>query len=193
MAPFYPLRRRSAVPAERCGELSAMLLATINSGLYKFFLVCHILVAIVGLGAVMLNGLYGVEAKKRQGPTGRAVAEANFAVGKVAEYFIYAIPLFGFALIGLSDKVWKFSQTWIWLALLLYVIALGIAHGVLRPSAKKMNALMLEMEQGPPPSGGAPPQVVEMQALGQRLGIAGMTNNLIVVLILFLMVWKPGV
>ena len=68
-----------------------------------------------------------------------------------------------------------------------------LAHGVLRPSAKKMNALMLEMEQGPPPSGGAPPQLAEMQTLGQRLAIAGMTNNLIVVLILLLMVWKPGV
>jgi hypothetical protein len=56
-----------------------------------------------------------------------------------------------------------------------------------------MQGLMLEMEQGPPPQGGAPPQVAQMQQLGQRLGVAGMTNNLIVVVILFLMIWKPGV
>lgn len=168
-----------------------MLLATTTSGLYKFFLVCHILVAIVGLGGVMLNGLYGAQAKKRPGPNGRAIAEANSAVGNVAEYFIYAIPLFGFALIGVSDKFWKFSQTWIWLSLLLYVIALGIAHGVLRPTAKKMQGLMLEMEQAPPPQGGPPPQVAQMQALGQRMAAAGTTNSVIVVVILFLMVWKP--
>ena len=79
-----------------------MLLATINSGLYKFFLVCHILVAIVGLGAVMLNGLYGAEAKKRPGPNGRAVAEANHRVTQVATYFIYGILLFGILLVGVG-------------------------------------------------------------------------------------------
>src|SRR5262249_9695726 len=109
-------------------ESPAMMLATIDSGLYKFFLVCHILVAIVGLGAVLVNGLYDAQARKRPGPPGRAIVEANNAVSTIAEYFIYAIPLFGFALIGLSDKFWKFSQTWIWLSLLLYVIALGISH-----------------------------------------------------------------
>ena len=30
----------------------------VNSGIYKFLLVLHILTAIVGLGGVMLNGLY---------------------------------------------------------------------------------------------------------------------------------------
>src|SRR3954447_19207667 len=158
MPPFYSLRPRSAFPAQWCGELAVMLLATINSGLYKFFLVCHILVAIVGLGAVMLNGLYGAQAKKRPGPNGRAVAEANFAVTGVAEYVIYLIPIFGILLVLTSDKVWKFSQTWVWLALLLYVIALGIAHGVLIPTSKKMQGLMLEMGQSSAPQGGAQPQ-----------------------------------
>src|SRR6188768_3312022 len=51
-----------------------------DTGIYKFLLLCHILVAIVGLGAVMLNGLYGAQAKSRQGAPGRAIAEANFAV-----------------------------------------------------------------------------------------------------------------
>ena len=36
-----------------------MVLATINSGLYKLCLVLHILCAIVGFGALFLNGIYG--------------------------------------------------------------------------------------------------------------------------------------
>ena len=169
------------------------VLANTNSGLYKTLLVLHILTAIVGLGAVMLNGLYAAQAQKRPGPGGRAVSEANFAVSTIGEYFIYAIPVFGILLVLASDKAWKFSQTWIWLALLVYVIAIGISHAVLIPGHKRINALLAEMEQGPPPAGGPPPQAVELQAIGKKMAAAGATLNVFVVIFLVLMIWKPGV
>ncbi len=165
----------------------------VNSGIYKFLLVLHILTAIVGLGAVMLNGLYVAQTRKRPGPTGRAVLEANLFVSEVATYVIYAIAVFGILLVVASDEAWKFSQTWLWLSLLLYVIAIGISHAVMRPGAKRIQELMIEMEQGPPAAGGSPPQVAQIQEIGTRLGIGGPMLSLIVVLILFLMVWKPGV
>jgi uncharacterized membrane protein len=173
------------------GEVA--VLANTNSGLYKTLLVLHILTAIVGLGAVMLNGLYAAQAQKRQGPGGRAVSEANFAVSTVGEYFIYAIPVFGILLVLASDKAWKFSQTWIWLALTLYVIAIGISHAVLIPGHKRINALLLEMEQVPAPAGGPAPQVAELQATGKKMAVAGATLDIFVVVFLVLMIWKPGV
>jgi uncharacterized membrane protein len=169
------------------------MLANTNSGLYKTLLVLHILVAIVGLGAVMLNGIYAAQSQKRPGPGGRAVSEANYFVSTIAEKFIYLIPIFGILLVLASDKAWKFSQTWIWLALVVYVVAIGISHAVLIPGHKRINALLAEMEQGPPPAGGPPPQVVELQATGKKMAAAGMTLNLFVVVFLVLMVWKPGV
>src|SRR5947199_7634693 len=110
-----------------------MLLAAINtdSGVYKFVLVLHILCAIVGFGAVLLNGVYGAQAKKRGGPSGLAITEANEFVTKIGEYFIYAVFLLGFALVGMSDKQWKFDQAWLPISVGLYIVALGIAHGVL--------------------------------------------------------------
>jgi hypothetical protein len=61
-----------------------------------------------------------------------------------------------------------------------------------------MQALMRELAEAGPPAGGAatggpPPQVVELEERGRRVGITGATLNVILVLILFLMVWKPGV
>jgi uncharacterized membrane protein len=165
----------------------------VNSGIYKFLLVLHILSAIVGLGAVMLNGLYAAQTRKRPGSTGRAVLEANLFVSEVATYVIYAIAVFGILLVVASDEAWKFSQTWIWLSLLLYVIAIGISHAVMRPGGKRIQELMIEMEQGPPPAGGPPPQVAQIQEIGKRLDTGGPALSIIVVLILFLMVWKPGV
>jgi hypothetical protein len=163
-----------------------------NSGIYKVLLVLHILVAIVGLGAVMLNGIYASQSQKRQGPPGRAVSEANLFVSNVGEKFIYLIPVFGILLVLASDKAWKFSTGFVWMALVLFAIAMGISHGVMFPGQQKINALLLEMEQAPPPAGGAPPQVAEIQAIGKRLAAGGVTLNIFVVLFLILMIWKPG-
>jgi hypothetical protein len=174
-----------------------MLVATINGGLYKLCLVLHILCAIVGFGAVFLNGIYGQQMKTRlqSGRVAEAIGiyEANLTVSKIGEYFIYAVFIFGFALLGLSDSVWKFSQTWVWLAVVLYVIGIGLSHGVLMPTVKRMGVLMHELAAGPPPVGGPPPQAAEMASLGQRMGIVGPVLNIILIVILFLMVWKPGI
>jgi hypothetical protein len=174
-----------------------MILATTNGGLYKLCLVLHILCAIIGFGAVFLNGIYGQQMKTRlqSGKAAEAIGiyEANLAVSKIGEYFIYAVFVFGFALLGLSDSAWKFSQTWIWLAVVLYVIALGLSHGVMMPTVKRMGVLMHEMAAGPPPVGGPPPQAAEMASLGQRLAVVGPVLNIFLIVILFLMVWKPGV
>ena len=56
----------------------------LNSGIFKLLLVLHILSAIVGLGAVMLNGLYAAQSQKRPVRLG-AVSEANEAVSITAK------------------------------------------------------------------------------------------------------------
>jgi hypothetical protein len=168
------------------------MLAEYGSGLYKFLLLCHILSALVGIGAVMLNGLYAAQAQQRQGPAGRAVSEANFAVSNIAEKVIYTVPIFGILLVLESGELWEFSETWIWLALLLFIATLGVTHSVLIPGHRRINALLLEMEQGPAPVGGPPPQVEEITALGKKQAAAGAFADIMVVVILVLMIWKPG-
>jgi uncharacterized membrane protein len=166
--------------------------------LYNLVLLLHVLSAIVGIGTVFLNGIYGAEAKKRPGPGGAAIGAANLAVSAIAEYFIYAVLVTGVLLVLMWDEGWSFSQTWIWLSIALYVVSLGISHGSQIPASKRMNQLATELAAaGPPPEGaapgGPPPQVVEMEALGKRLGAGGAALNLLTVAILVLMVWKPGV
>jgi hypothetical protein len=168
----------------------------ITSTAYRIVLLLHILCAIIGFGAVILNGIYGREAKKRPGPGGLAIAEANYTVSSIAEYFIYAVFVFGLGLVGLSDKAWKFSQTWIWLAVILYIIGIGVSHGILFPSARRMKALVAEMvAAGPPPSDappGPPPQAAEMGQLEKKLAGASTFLHVLLVVIIFLMIWKPG-
>jgi hypothetical protein len=175
-----------------------VVLATIVSSGYRFVLFLHIAVSIVGFGAVTLNGLYAAEAKKRPGLGGLAITEANHRVSTIGEYCIYAVPILGLALVGMAgDNIIKFSDTWVWLALVLYVIALGVSHAVLIPSVKQIIGLQRELVvAGAPPAGaatgGPPPQVAQIEALGKRAAAAGMFLNLMLAVILLLMVFKPG-
>ena len=155
--------------------------------------------AIIGIGGVFLLGLFGREAGARKGIQGQAIAETAYKVGHVAEFFIYAIPIFGIALLFMSttngNHVYWFDQTWVSLALLLYIGAIGFSHGVHLPNLRKMNALMAELNAGgPPPAGaaGPPPQAVELEQRGKRAAMNGAILNVTVTIIVILMVWKPG-
>ena len=163
-----------------------------GTDIYRIVLLLHILTAIIGFGGVLLNGVYAAEGKKRPGPGGRAIAEANYAVSVGwAEKSIYAVPVFGILLVLMSDSAWEWEQTWIWTSLALYVVSLGLSHGVLIPGARQINVLLAEMEQAGPPVGGPPPQVAQIEALGKRQGMVSMVLDLALIAMLALMIWRP--
>jgi uncharacterized membrane protein len=85
----------------------------------------------------------------------------------------------------MSDGAWEFSQTWVWLALVLYVVGVGVSHSVMFPSAKKMNELLAAATSGPPPQD-------QLDALGKKLAAGGMFLDLLLVVLFVLMIWKPG-
>lgn len=168
----------------------------INSGIYKLVLVLHILSAIVGFGAVLLNGIYGQQARSRRGTEGLAITQANFLVSRIAQYFIYAVFVFGILLVVLSDKAWSFSDSWIVTAMVLYILGIGLSHGLLMPNVRRIIGLQEELvAMGPPPAGAAggqpPAQVVELEERGRRVGLVSAVLQLDLVLILMLMVWGP--
>jgi hypothetical protein len=167
-----------------------------NSTVYGILLFLHILCAILGFGPLALNGLYGQQAAHRRGPAGVAIGQANFAVSKVAEIFVYGVFVFGILLVLTAENdVIGFGDAWVWLSILLFVLALGFSHARQIPNARRMNALAEELAttEGPPPGqGGPPPQALEMETLGKQLAIGGAFLNLMLLIILFLMIFKPG-
>lgn len=175
------------------------LLAEIDSTAYNITKFLHVLAAIVGFGAVFFNGLYGRKAKAA-GEAGRpqaavGITDANVAVSGVAEWFIYAVPLFGIGLVFMSDDVIGFGETWIWLALVVYAVGLAVSLTFVQPTARRILKLSEELaEAGPPPEGaqGPPPQVAQLDRLGSRIGAASGVAHLIMAIALALMVWKPG-
>ena len=148
--------------------------------LYTFLKIVHIVTIVVGIGTVSLNGIYGAKAKAAGPNGGLAIGRANYDVSAVAEYFIYAIPVTGI-LMMLVEDYWEWSQTWVWLSIVLYVAAIGVSHSLQIPSARRMNELMAA---GPPNA--------ETEVLEKKLAMGGTILNLLAVVIIVLMVWKPG-
>lgn len=164
---------------------------------FRIFLLLHILAAIVGFGSVFLNGVYAAQAKAIRGPEGLAIAKANLHVSeKWGTKFIYAVPVFGILAIVTSDDLYEFSDTWISASFVLYIAAIGTSHGFLIPRVKKIHGLMEEMlAGGPPPQGappGPPPQVVKIEALGKQVGMAGASLDIALIVMLWLMIFRPG-
>ena len=155
--------------------------------MYELWVFLHLVAVVVGIGGVFLNGVYANQSMKRQGAEGVAISEANFEVSAVAEKFIYAIPVFGILAVLANDGI-DFDQTWIWLSLLLYVVAIGISHSIVIPGHRKMNELARRLASGQ----GGPAEGQEMQAIGKRMAPAGMVLDLLAVVLIGLMVWKPG-
>lgn len=167
----------------------------VGKTLYNILFLCHLVAVIVGFGAVSLNGVYGNLARKRGGPEGLAISEANlFVTEKVAAMAIYSVPVFGILLVVVSKKAWKFEQAWVSASLVLYILLLVLALAVINPTHRRINALAGSRARAGEGGGGRPgtAQQGELATLGQRMAVAGSAFDLILVVVIILMIWKPG-
>lgn len=156
----------------------------VDSGIYELVLVLHILAVVIGFGGMFIAGFYGTEARKRPGREGLAVDEVTLKVtGMIPSVAVVLVPVFGILLVLMSDDLWKFSEAWVSVSFLLYIVLMGLATGVQVPAIRKMVALRQGAE-------GA--QSIEMQALSRKAATVGAVVNVLWVIVLFLMVFKPG-
>jgi|CXWL01.1.fsa_nt_gi hypothetical protein len=159
------------------------------SDIYNVALAAHILLSIAGFGAVMLNGVYITKARRLLGPQGRAVAEANYSVSAIAEVLILLVPVSGLALVWASDGSWNLSTTWLSVSSATFVVAFVISRAVLMPGHRRIIQLLDDLATG---SGDEKATLSTLDRSLRNNGIAGATLNLLLIVIVALMIWKPG-
>jgi hypothetical protein len=166
-----------------------MLIATINSGPYKLLLVLHIAAVVVGFGGLVLNTRYTATATRAGGREGAAIATANLEISKWALYALYSVPVWGIGLIGASKSgskmLYTFGSPWVSIGFLLWFVAVGIVHGLVVPSQRKLTAVL----NG---TGDGSSTTTDVRTLNSRLATAGAAIDIILVVVLVLMVFKPG-
>jgi uncharacterized membrane protein len=75
----------------------------------------------------------------------------------------------------------------------LYIVNLGLYHGFIRRSQREYRQLAGKLPTGSEVvGGGRPPQVTQLEQLEQRINLGWAGFNVIVLVILWLMIAKPG-
>ena len=151
-----------------------MILATFDSGLYKVFFLGHMISFLVAFAPAVINPILAakVKADGDMGSLGRLAGhQAN--MGRQIHFpALIALGAFGIAMVITSDPVWSFGDTWVSLAFLVWLALCGVVSGVLLPAERKLAAGDLEAEK--------------------KVAMAGQIATVLLLVMLFLMIWKPG-
>tara|TARA_Y100000746_G_scaffold169983_1_gene147278 strand:- start:350 stop:781 length:432 start_codon:yes stop_codon:yes gene_type:complete len=142
-----------------------MVTAAVNDNAYNIVLLLHLLSVIVGTGAAFLApALLSREQKESKlGPS-----PMSSLLGTVMSPALLLGGVFGGALVGMSDDVYDFGQTWLAIGGGLWLLAVGSAALAFPPSFITL------------------PDVT-----GKRALLYG-TLHISLAVMLILMVWKPG-
>lgn len=170
-----------------------------DSFVYNVVLLLHLVAAVVGFGSSFVWPALAARARKMEPGQGYLLTSTALQLGKpLTTYPIYATGAFGLILVILSAAddfgPWGFDQTWISFALLLFIVAALIAAFLHYPNLKKMDELQARLVAGEakPSPNGPPAEVLELQERGKQAGMYGGLLHLLFLLLMILMVWKPG-
>jgi uncharacterized membrane protein len=150
-----------------------MVLATYGSGLYKVLLLGHIISFLVAFAPAVISPVLAAQAKQDGETVLRAVAGHLASNGRRIHLpALVALGGFGIAMVLVSDPVWGFDQTWVGVAVLVWVVIGGVVSGIILPNERKLAAGDLEAEK--------------------KVAMGGQIVTVLLLVMLYLMIWKPG-
>lgn len=152
--------------------------------LIAILLLIHVAGAIIGFGPTFAFGILGPMAGKAGPNGGLALLEAMHAIEQklVLPVALVTQPLSGLALIFVAGyNVNFFSHYWLWIAITLFAINLYVALFL----QNKRLARIIELAKAGPPT-------PEFIATAKRMGQTGQLLGVSLVIIIILMVAKPG-
>ena len=106
---------------------------------YASIVIAHVLVAVIGFGALGLTGAYARLARLSLDPFGSANLIRYFRPGRnLAARAIYLVPVFGAIALGFSHDTHKLYP---YLGIALWLVATGIATSMLWPAEATIQEL----------------------------------------------------
>jgi hypothetical protein len=139
----------------------------------------HVLTAIGAIGPLIHGATTAARGIRRPDATATAAASRMIKVYSITSVLVV---LFGFALMSVispftHQRVADFTDTWIWLSLLLWLAGIGLAWGVLSRTLDKATTMITAGES--------------VAAFRGRVAAIGGIVGLIFAVIVFLMVYRP--
>jgi uncharacterized membrane protein len=147
--------------------------------LYPWLKLLHILFAIVAVGFNISYGIWLTRAAREPQQLGFALRGIKFLDDRVANPSYAGLGVVGIVLVLMR---WSFTTPWILAAIGLYLVMIVVGIALYSPTLRRQIAVYEA-------SG---PDAPEFVALSQRGRILGISLGVIVVVIIALMVVKPG-
>ena len=163
-----------------------------NGWLYHLLVLFHIISAVAGFGGLAYRAFVLDLARHRGDAAAAGVLAVYGQISQLAEALVYGVGIFGIAAVAVGGGHRYFQKAWVLAALVIFVVMVGLLHGLVRPAERRYRAVMLELAQTPalaPPA--RPPQLAELDRLRQRVGAGMGTFNVLLLAALYLMVFKP--
>ena len=159
----------------------------LDSALYQIVLLLHIATAIVGFGGVVTHGAYNARAFRAPAGAARELLAATQSATNVAHYAIYAVLPLGMVLIAVSDDAFGWGDPWVSASFMVWFLLVGAAHGAVRPAVRALAERAASLDPD-----AALQDDTEAVAASRKLMIGEAATQLLLVIALFLMIWKPG-
>lgn len=150
-----------------------LAIVPVDTFAYKLMLLLHILSILVAFAPAFVWPLVSVRLKKEGkpvGPTIGALAAGNSA--KVHGPALIVAGIIGGGLVGMSEKVFTFSQAWTSIAMVLWFVMLGVLYGLMIPAEKQAAAGDVDADK--------------------KASMFGGILHLLLLLMVIDMIWKPG-
>jgi hypothetical protein len=155
---------------------------------FLFWLFLHILAAVIAFGPIFVFPIVGALAQRNPKHLSFAIELNHIIELRLVVPLALSMLVSGVGLI-FAAHINLLASTYLWVALLLYLLAMAIALGVAVPTTSKLVKIAHLAEAAPPPAGPPPAPVM---AMINRLRGTGMMLTLLFLIIIFLMIIKPG-
>lgn len=149
------------------------ILAQGHSGVYELLLILHLVSVVVAFSPAIVHALTGSRLLKQD----EAASRPFFRVAAGNERMVYLpalllVGLLGFALVGMSDGAIEFSDPWVSVSALLWLIIGGLVGALIVPGERALADGDRSVES--------------------KVALAGGIVTVLFVIVVFLMVVKPG-
>lgn len=135
---------------------------------YKIMLILHIIAVVVAFAPAFMS-VAVVKASERDPKAGVAL---EVGVQRLALPAMVLAGLFGFGLVGMSDKYFSMSETWVTLASIVWIALVLVVALLARPAVKALAA--------------------GVEGARQKVMMSTGITHLLFVVMIYLMVFQPG-
>ncbi len=152
-----------------------MVFAGVNDNLDKALLLGHIVALLVAFAPAVINPVLVAKTKADSDDDGALLRLAGHMASNGRQIHfpaLIALGGFGIAMVLVSDDQFSFGDTWVSLALLVWLGICGVISGLVLPNERKLANGDLAAEK-----------------LVER---GGQIATLLLLVMLYLMIWKPG-